>query len=94
MDTKHRSQDEPININNELPQRQAAEYVSAYSNYVQIGTSAWDFRFLFFDIEESETGDIIREKKACVVMSPQFAKAFSQVLNSTIERWDKEPPSE
>ena len=53
-----------------------------------------DVRVLFFEITEDENGDVIREKKARVVMSPQHAMAFSQVLNSTIEKWTKEHASE
>ena len=89
--TTKKPQGKSLNVNaNKLPQRQAAEYCSAYSNQVEIGTSPWDFRFLFFEITEDETGEPIREKKARVVMSPQHARAFAQVLNNTIERWTKE----
>ena len=91
MNDKRRTPEKPVNVNvNDLPQRQAAEYVSAYSNHVEIGNSRWDFRLLFFEITEDETGDFIREKKARVVMSPQHAVAFAEVLNNTIERWNKE----
>ena len=91
MATKRRPQDKTININpNELPRQQAPEYVSTYSNYVQIGTSPWDFQFLFFDMTEDETGEMIREKKARVVMSPQHAVAFTQLLNDTVAGWMKE----
>lgn len=89
--TKHRPQDKTTNMNpNELPRRQAPEYVSTYSNYVQIGTSPWDFQFLFFDMTEDEAGEMIREKKARVVMSPQHAVAFTQLLNETVAGWMKE----
>ena len=93
MATKRRPQDKPININ-EVPQQQAAAYVSTYSNSVQIGTTPLDFQFLFFDMTEDETGELIREKKARVVMSPQQAMDFAQVLNDTIERWVKEYASD
>ena len=49
-----------------------------------------DFRFLFFEIAEDEAGNLIREKKARVVMSPQQAVAFSQTLNSSVENWKME----
>ncbi len=93
MATKRKPQDKPITID-ELPQQQAAAYVSAYSNNVQIGTTPWDFQFLFFDMTEDETGELIREKKARVVISPQQAIAFAQMLNDTIERWVKEYASD
>lgn len=93
MNTKHKPQGEPVNIN-ELPQQRAAGYLSAYSNQVEIGFSPWDVKMLFFEITEDENGDPIREKKVGVVMSPQHAMAFSQVLNNTIERWAKEHASD
>ncbi len=93
MNTKHRPQDESVNID-ELPQQRAAGYLSTYSNHVEMGFSPWDFRVLFFEITEDENGDIIREKKARVAMSPQHAMAFSQLLNSAIEKWAKEHASD
>ena len=51
--TTKKPQDKPLNaIANKLPQRQAAEYCSAYSNQAEIGTSSWDFRFLFFELRK------------------------------------------
>ncbi len=93
MSTKRRPQDKPINIH-ELPQQRAAEYVSTYSNHIEMGTSPWDFRFLFFEVTEDETGELIREKKARVVMSSQHAMAFSRVLNNAVAKWMKEHASD
>ena len=89
MATRRAAQDKPVDVG-ELPQRQAAEYISTYSNHVGIGISPWEFRFLFFEIVEDETGNSIREKKARVVMSHQQAEAFSRALNMAVERWSKE----
>ena len=89
MTTEHRPPANSISTS-ELPQQRAADYLSTYSNHVEIGFSPWDFRFLVFEVTEGEDGEIIREKKARVVMSPQHAVAFSQVLNSTVERWERE----
>ena len=88
MNTKHRQQDESVNVN-ELPQQRAADYLSTYSNHVQMGFSPWDVWVLLCEITEDENGSLICEKKARVVMSPQHAMVFSQVLNSTIEKWAK-----
>lgn len=89
MATRRAAQDKPVNVG-ELPQRQAAEYVATYSNQVEIGTTPWDFRLLFFELTEDENGNLIREKKARVVMSPQHAEAFFEALSTAIERWKKE----
>lgn len=93
MNTQHRPQDEPVN-SNKLPQQRAADYLATYSNQVEVGFSPWDFRLLFFEITEDENGDLIREKKARVVMSPQHAIAFSQLLNTAIEKWAEEHGSD
>ncbi len=78
----------------DLPQRLAAEHLSTYSNHVEIGTSAWDFGFLFFEVLEDPNGELIRERKARVVMTPQIAVAFSHLLNNTIAKWMKEQTSD
>ena len=90
--TKRRPQGKTIN-SNELPQRQSPEYVSTYSNHVEVRTTPWDFQLLFFDLTDDETGELIREKKARVVMSPQHAVAFTQLLNDTVAGWMKEHAS-
>lgn len=60
------------------------------ADHVEIEFSSFDFRMLFSEVAEDENGDILCEKKARVVMSPQQAMAFSQVLNSAIEKWERE----
>ncbi len=91
MPTKRTRQGKPTSINlTELPQRRAADYLSTYSNYVEIGSSPWDIRLLFFEIQEDETGNLIREKKTHVVMSPQHALAFAQLLRDGVQRWMNE----
>jgi len=87
--SKQQPQDKPTNIN-ELPQQRAEAYVSTYSNHIEIGTTPWDVRFLFFEITEDEDGNLIREKKARVVMSPEHVLAFSQVLTNTVAGWTRD----
>ena len=84
-----RATQESVNVM-ELPQHRAAEYVATYSNDVAIRTTPWDFRLLFHEITDDENGNLVREKKASVVMSPQQAAAFSQALSIAVERWKKE----
>ena len=88
MAARQSAGDESVNVG-ELPQRQVAEYVAIYSNHAEIGSTHWDFRFLFFEITEDDEGNPIREKKARVVMSPQHAEAFSQALNRSIDTWKR-----
>ena len=93
MNTKHKPQDESVNIN-ELPQQRAADYLSMYSNHAQMGFSPWDVTIFFCELTEDENGDIIREQKARVVMSPQHAIAFSKLLNNTVDQWAKKHASD
>ncbi|MCY3728734.1 MAG: DUF3467 domain-containing protein [Nitrospira sp.] len=91
MATKRTRQDNPREVKiTELPQRQAEGYFSTYSNHVEIGSSPFDIRLLFFEVVEGDAGNHIREKKVRVVMSPQHAVAFTQVLNHSIQAWVKE----
>ena len=73
-----------------LPQREGAQYQTTYANHVEVGVSPWDFRLLFFDVTEDETGNLVQEKKVRVVMSPQYVVAFLKILEGTIEQWPKE----
>ena len=91
MATKPTRQNKPAEIKiTELPQRHAEGYLSTYSNHVEIGSSPFDFRLLFFEVVEGDAGGHIREKKVRVVMSPQHAVAFTQVLNHSVQAWLKE----
>ncbi len=91
MATKRTQQkNPPIENISDLPQRQAEEYRSTYTNYVEVGASPWDFRLLFFEIVEDADGELVREKKARVVMSPQHAIAFTEILKAHIEKWRKQ----
>ena len=89
MVARQPKRDKPANVQ-ELPQRQAAEYIATYANHVEIIASMWDFRLLFYEIVEDEAANPIREKKARVVISPQQAEALSQALNRTIDNWKRE----
>ena len=91
MATKRTQQNKPGEIKiTELPQRQADGYLSTYSNHVEIGSSPFDFRLLFFEVVEGDASNHIREKRVRVVMSPQHAVAFTQVLNHSVQAWLKE----
>ena len=91
MATRRTQRNKPAEIKiTDLPQRQAEGYLSTYSNHVEIGNSPFDIRLLFFEVVEGDAGNHIREKKVRVVMSPQHAVAFTQVLNHSIQGWLKE----
>lgn len=75
-----------------LPLRQAEGYVSTYSNHVEVRATPWDIRVCFFEFVENEAGKSVREKKACVVMSPQHAMRFSSILQKSVDDWGRHYP--
>ena len=70
-----------------LPQRQTEEYRSIYSNLIEVGSSPWDFHIVFFEVTEDEEGNLIRERKVRVTMSPQHMVAHTKLLNSHLADW-------
>ena len=73
----------------ELPQKLGSGYLSAYTNYAEVGSTPLDFNFTFFEIVEDENGKLVREKQVRIVTTPQHAMSFAQVLNSNLEKWLK-----
>lgn len=71
----------------DVPERQADNYVSTYANLVEISARPWDFRVSFFEVVEDEDGNQIREKKAAVTMSPRSIETFVRILNQALRDW-------
>ena len=86
MAIEQNSQNKPISIK-DLSQRQSEDYISIYSNYIEINFGNMDIQFLIFDVTLDEQGNPVKEKKARLVMSPQHAKSFSDAINRTIAQW-------
>jgi hypothetical protein len=64
---------------------------SVYANLAGIAMTTWDIRLFFSEITASAVGDapsvIVR---ASVVMTPAHAKAFSKLLQTHIENYEKQ----
>lgn len=86
MAIEQNSQNKPISIK-ELPQRQSEDYISIYSNYIEINSGNMDIQFNIFDVTLDAQGESVKEKKARLVMSPQHAKSFGDAINRTIAQW-------
>ena len=71
----------------DLPQRQSEDYISIYSNYIEISFGNMDIQFLIFDVTQDEQGKPVKEKKARLVMSPEHAKSFRDATIHTITQW-------
>ena len=78
---------------------------SQYSNGAQIVISVWDFNFEFYHVvpipseQEGEPPTLSRSVVQRVVMSPQHAKAFSEILGQNVAAWEQQygeiqPPPE
>ncbi len=90
MARKPTNPNKPIDIDvNTLPQRKTEEYRSIYSNLIEVGSSPWDFHIVFFEVMDDEEGNLIREKKVRVTMSPQHMIAHTKLLNAHLVNWMK-----
>ena len=86
MAIEQNSQNKTISVK-DLPQRQSEDYISIYSNYIEINFGNMDIQFLIFDVTLDEQGNPVKEKKARLVMSPEHAQSFSDATVKTIAQW-------
>jgi len=67
-----------------------------YSNRVQIQLSSWDFNFEFAQLlivpndQEGQAATVAVNAIQRIVMSPQHAKAFLEILRQNVEEWEKQ----
>lgn len=64
------------------------DFKSAYSNNVTLTITPWDVVFTFGENQAVKDNILIVEHQAKITMSPQHAKAFSQVLAENIAKWE------
>lgn len=77
---------------NTVPQTstKAQDFKSVYSNNVQFTISPWDVVFMFGENQGVKDNQILLvEQTVRVVMSPQHAKVFSQVLRDQINKFEE-----
>jgi len=74
----------------QVPQQntKAADFKSIYANNVQLFMSPWDVAFVFGENQSVKDNILMVEQSVRVVMSPQHAKVFAQVLNDQIGRYE------
>ncbi len=78
------------------PSGTGVDSLPLYSNSVQIQLSSWDLSFEFAQLSfirnEQEGQPATAAVKAVqrIVMSPQHAKAFSEILRQNVEEWEKQ----
>jgi len=67
-----------------------------YSNKVQIQLSSWDFNFEFAQLlivpneQEGQPATVAVNAIHRIIMSPQHAKAFLEILRQNVEEWEKQ----
>ena len=69
--------------------KSVGEVPSNYANNTQLTVSAYDFKFTFGQIVESTTDGVLVEPKTVVFMSPQHAKAISELLVNHIKIYEE-----
>ncbi len=69
--------------------RRSEQYVSIYSNQIEIGFSPWDIQFSFMQVH-GRTTDVVGEELASVTMSPQHAKALIFPFLRTIIQYEEQ----
>jgi hypothetical protein len=75
---------------------EAASGSTLYCNNAQILTSSWDFNFEFSQLvpipseREGEPPVVSKNAVQRIVMSPQHAKAFSNILKQNVEQWEQQ----
>jgi len=71
-----------------LPQVRGENYLSIYSNSVNLILSPWDIRMIFGELRDNGNQQMVIENRASIVMSPQHAKAFLVVLTNHMKSYE------
>lgn len=59
-----------------------------YSNIVGVGVSVYDFKLTFGNIKDDNNANLDECKEVEVVMSPQHAKAFIEILADHLRAYE------
>lgn len=65
------------------------DFRTAYSNNVQVKLSIWDLVMDFGMVTDADEERVIVDNQIRVIMSPQHARSFSDVLVRQIARYEK-----
>lgn len=67
----------------------AEGFISTYANSVRVGITLWDFSLVFGEIEEATPDFLSVKENARVMMSPEHAMAFFEVLQRNIKLYEE-----
>ena len=65
-----------------------ADYREHYANSVQVRVSLWDFFLMFGTINQSAADSVSIQNFQGIFMSPQQAKALSNVLQQNVSQYE------
>ena len=73
-----------------LDSEEAENFNEIYSNYAEVGGSAFDIELSFYEIQRDNSGKLYKTHKSRVLMSPQSAIIFLSLLKETVADWKEE----
>src|SRR5579871_2890471 len=65
-----------------------ADYREGYANSVQVRVSLWDFYLMFGTINQSSPDSVSIHNFQGIFLSPQQAKALSNVLTQNVQQYE------
>ena len=75
---------------NELPTKHSQDFMRVYGSLVSTSATIFDVSFIFGQAITEDHQNPYIERKVAVTMSWQAAKAFAQLLNSTITSYERQ----
>ncbi len=81
--------DTPTNLTPKIEFRAASNFRDEYANSVNLKVTTWDFQFTFGLMEQTSGDTYVVTNSSRVFISPQQAKALSQILDSNIEQYER-----
>lgn len=82
LSVKEWGEDNTVQANNSIP--------NVYINNVNLGFSNWDMFLLLGEMLGEREGKLVVQNKVRITMSLQFAKAFSDLLKTNLDAFEKE----
>lgn len=71
----------------DIPIERSENYQNIYTNFANIGWTAWDVRISFGLIDDTGSGELRNVQQASILMSPQFAHTFLTLLGNSLKQW-------
>jgi hypothetical protein len=75
--------------NTRITLEKSADYRDSYANSVQVRLSIWDFFLVFGTIDQHAPDQVRVDNFQGVYLSPQQAKALSNVLNNNVAQYEQ-----